>query len=195
MEKIIDSEGTLVVVYRNYVTNPKQFYDDLVKTEWEWKRQKVWNNECAVPRGMYVCGDYPGEKYRYSKIMLDIHEWSDGVDGLRDSIKQLDFGLGVSLHYDTCLMNYYRDGNDYVAYHSDDEALGLMNGVVTVSLGESRRFLLKHKETGKVTETLLRSGDLAAMLGECQNDYHHSIPKGANVRGGRISLTYRLYHK
>lgn len=91
-------------------------------------------------------------------------------------------------------MNHYRNGSDYVAYHSDDEAMGLMNGVVTVSLGATRRFLLKHKDTKTVTQLVLNSGDLVAMLGRCQDDYQHSIPKEALsvVSQPRISLTYRL---
>ena len=49
--------------------------------------------------------------------------------------------------YNMCLVNYYRDGNDYIGFHSDDEKQLIFNTpIYSISLGATRKFRLKLKE-------------------------------------------------
>ena len=88
-------------------------------------------------------------------------------------------------------VNYYRDGCDSVAWHSDRVGTGRPESVVAlVSLGGPRRFDLRPK-TGGVTQGLvLHSGDLLVMGGACQRRWEHRLPKVKSA-GPRISLSFR----
>jgi alkylated DNA repair dioxygenase AlkB len=88
--------------------------------------------------------------------------------------------------------NWYRSGDDAVAWHGDRVALGETDPLVAiVSLGGPRAFLLRPKGGGPARRHVLHSGDLLVMGGSCQHDWEHAVPR---ARGGppRISLTYRV---
>lgn len=87
----------------------------------------------------------------------------------------------------------YRDGSDSVSWHGDtlgrrstDDAL-----VAIVSLGESRRFLLRPTAGGPGLGFDLAGGDLLVMGGSCQRTWQHSVPKRSHVDGPRISVQFR----
>jgi alkylated DNA repair dioxygenase AlkB len=97
--------------------------------------------------------------------------------------------------YDTtfpgCWANFYRHGNDSVAWHGDRIARErLMARVAIVSLGDRRRFLLRPTGGGPSVRFELGRGDLLVMGGTCQRTWQHSVPKMAGG-GPRISLTFR----
>ena len=90
----------------------------------------------------------------------------------------------------------YRDGRDSVAWHGDTTARDLLEAlVVTVSLGEPRRFLLRPAEQAGAAPRVARAwslgrGDLIAMGGTCQRTWRHAVPKVAHA-GPRIALMFR----
>lgn len=94
--------------------------------------------------------------------------------------------------YNYILMSYYRDGNDSISYHSDDERfLGKNPVIASLSLGQERRFLLKHKDTGERHTYQLENGSLMVMQGNTQHDWLHSIPKTKRKMMPRINITFR----
>lgn len=89
--------------------------------------------------------------------------------------------------------NWYRSGDDAVAWHGD--RIGRHHPdpvVVIVSLGGPRRFLVRPTpgRAGRSHRWTLHSGDLLVMGGACQRRWQHAVPR---QRGGaeRISLTFR----
>ena len=59
-----------------------------------------------------------------------------------------DFASEFGVDFNSCLANLYRDGTDSMGYHSDDEPeLGLRPTIASVSLGDRRRFVLRHRAT------------------------------------------------
>ncbi|OLL25183.1 S-methyl-5'-thioadenosine phosphorylase [Neolecta irregularis DAH-3] len=94
--------------------------------------------------------------------------------------------------FNFCLLNYYKDGDDSISYHSDDEKfLGKNPCIASLTLGESREFLMKHKGDSSVKwKTNLVSGDMIVMRGTTQARWLHSIPK-RKFAGGRINITFR----
>ncbi|MFZ4517835.1 MAG: alpha-ketoglutarate-dependent dioxygenase AlkB [Microthrixaceae bacterium] len=89
--------------------------------------------------------------------------------------------------------NWYRSGDDAVAWHGD--RIGRHHPdpvVVIVSLAGPRRFLVRPApgRPGDSHRWTLHSGDLLVMGGACQRRWQHSVPR---QRGGaeRISLTFR----
>lgn len=94
--------------------------------------------------------------------------------------------------YNFILLAQYRDEKDSITFHSDDERfLGYNPNIASITVGETRPFLLKHKETGVVEQFNLAHGDLLVMKENCQRDYMHSVPKQNTPLKPRISLTFR----
>ena len=95
--------------------------------------------------------------------------------------------------FNSCLLNYYRDGKDSVSWHSDDEKeYGKEPTIASFTLGTERDFMLKEKiKDGKKMKFKLESGSLLIMSGKTQEDWLHQIPKRAGVKTGRINLTFR----
>jgi len=100
----------------------------------------------------------------------------------------------VGSAFNSVLLNYYRDQRDSIGFHSDDEPeLGLRPVIASVSLGDERTFVLKHKTAKHVPPIRLRltSGSLLLMRGATQHCWRHGIPKETRPCGPRINLTFR----
>jgi alkylated DNA repair dioxygenase AlkB len=91
------------------------------------------------------------------------------------------------------LLNLYRDGRDGMGWHADDEPeLGAEPVIASVSLGATRRFVLRHRRRrDQKIELLLPGGSLLVMHGATQNCWVHAVPKTARPVGERINLTFR----
>jgi alkylated DNA repair dioxygenase AlkB len=102
--------------------------------------------------------------------------------------------LGVE--FNSVLVNHYRDGNDCVAWHADDEpALGQNPIIASVSFGVTRRFAIKPRRpgTGPQLSLALHDGDLLIMGGDLQHRYLHSLRRQRVVAEHRTNLTFRRY--
>jgi alkylated DNA repair dioxygenase AlkB len=186
MERLIDTNGSLVLIVRQYLPPDlaSQICDRL-RLELPWRQEQY--KDIDIPRRMCSCGDPGLTEYRYSTISLPMEPWIPEVKALRDRI-QAETGIP----FDSCLLNEYKDGRSSISAHSDREALGPNNEVVTVSLGGSRPFYFKTKtKPYQKIKTILHNGDLVIMSGNTQRDYTHEIPK-VETAEYRISLTFRL---
>ena len=95
--------------------------------------------------------------------------------------------------FNAVLVNLYRDGRDSVSWHSDNEAInGREPTIASVSLGATRRFDLRHRETKQTVKVDLEDGSLLVMSGLSQQCWVHQIAKTAKPVGPRINLTFRL---
>jgi alkylated DNA repair dioxygenase AlkB len=94
--------------------------------------------------------------------------------------------------YNFILFAQYRDENDSISYHSDDEKfLGYNPNIASITVGQPRPFCLKNKATKETQEFNLGHGDLFVMKNNCQRDYMHSVPKQSKSLKPRISITFR----
>ena len=94
------------------------------------------------------------------------------------------------------LLNLYRDAQDHISWHTDNEPeLGKNPVIASVNFGESRRFLLRRHEKERQPlekiELLLTHGSVLIMQSETQHHWQHSVPKQAKVNQPRINLTFR----
>ena len=154
---------------------------------WEVHRIRLFGREHASPRLSCWIGD-PGTGYRYSGSTFEPHPWLPELLRLRE---RLSGELGVG--FNSVLANLYRDGSDCMGWHSDDEAeLGPEPVIASVSLGATRRFVLKHRgESQRKVEIALPHGSLLVMSGATQRNYRHALPRTAKPVGERINLTFR----
>jgi alkylated DNA repair dioxygenase AlkB len=142
-------------------------------------RKTAWHGEAGIT-------------HSYSGINMVAIEWTPVLCKLKH---QLEMDLGVK--FNSVLINLYRDGNDHMSYHSDDEKeLGQNPTIASLSYGETRSFQLKHKfDKSKKTFNLpISNGSLVVMKNELQHFWMHKIAKTAKPIGPRVNLTFRYIH-
>ena len=94
--------------------------------------------------------------------------------------------------FNSCLLNLYHNGEEGMAWHSDDEkSLGENTTIASLSLGAERKFSFKHKESKKAVAIILEQGSLLVMKDSTQTNWWHSLPKSKKVKKPRINLTFR----
>ena len=122
---------------------------------------------------------------------MDAKPWTKNLLKIKESIEPI-----AKTTFNSVLINYYRDGKDRVAWHSDDEKeLGKNPVIASVSLGAERKFKLRHKkykENQLQHEVFLQNGSLLLMSGSTQHHWLHEIPRTAKPIGPRINLTFRV---
>jgi alkylated DNA repair dioxygenase AlkB len=160
------------------------------KIEWTQNKIRFYGKESLVPRLEAWYGD-PGKSYAYSGIQMNPKPWTKELVEIKEAIEK-----EASVHFNSVLINYYRDGKDRVAWHSDNEKeLGQNPIIGSVSLGAERKFKLRHKkykENGLKTEIMLQHGSFLLMKGPTQHHWMHEIPRTAKPIGPRINLTFRI---
>ena len=115
--------------------------------------------------------------------------WTDVLADLKSRIE-----AACEARFNSVLLNYYRDNRDSVGFHSDDEsALGDRPIIASLSLGEERDLVFKHKRErlARLVRLTLESGSLLLMKGPTQQNWHHAIPKERRACGPRVNVTFR----
>lgn len=159
-------------------------------TDVPWRQESivVWGKLYSQPRLIAWYGD-PDCSYTYSGIMLAPLPWTDLLLGIKNRIETVS-----ATTFNSVLLNYYRDNRDSMGFHSDDEPeLGEIPVIASLSLGEERTLILKHK-TNKFTKPVrlrLESGSLLLMKGETQRYWKHGLSKETRPCGPRVNLTFR----
>lgn len=164
-----------------------EVFDRLLdQTRWESRTITMFGKQHLEPRMTAWHGD-EGAVYVYSRIVLSPEPWTPLLASLRDISADLA-GTG----FNSVLLNLYRDGNDKMGWHADDEPeLGERPIIASMSLGAVRRFKFRHRHTRRVVECELPSGSLLVMSGDCQSNWVHEVPRQVRVREPRINLTFR----
>ena len=160
----------------------QQLWDEL---EWMQKKIVIFGRRRLQPRLIAWYGD-SSATYGYSGLSLTPLSWHPELLEIRRQLEEF-----TSAGFNSVLANAYRDGNDSMGWHRDDESeLGPIPLIASVSLGEERRFLVR--ENGKRSSGItLGHGSLLIMKGSFQRRFSHSLPKTRRNIGLRINLTYR----
>lgn len=163
------------------------FDELLVSIPWEVHRIRLFGREVDSPRLSCWIGD-PDAAYTYSGTRFVPRPWPQALWSVRE---RLSHELGVA--FNSVLANLYRDGRDSMGWHSDSEAeLGSQPAIASLSLGATRRFVLKQRRDPSLKLALeLPPGSLLLMRGDTQRLYRHALPRTAKPVGARINLTFR----
>ncbi|WP_407352659.1 alpha-ketoglutarate-dependent dioxygenase AlkB family protein [Luteimonas sp. R10] len=159
----------------------------LAQVPWETHRIRMFGRTVDSPRLSCWIGD-PGASYRYSGTRFEPRPWPQALAPLRRRLRET-----AGVDFNSALANLYRDGRDRMGWHSDDEPeLGPCPTIASISLGASRRFLLKRRDgSGERLALALPHGSLLLMRGQTQRHYRHALPPTARPVGPRINLTFR----
>jgi alkylated DNA repair dioxygenase AlkB len=95
--------------------------------------------------------------------------------------------------FNSCLLNLYHNGDEGMAWHSDDEkTLANHSPIASFSFGAERKFSLKHRQTKETISLLLEHGSLLEMKGATQKHWLHCLPKSKKITQPRVNLTFRV---
>jgi alkylated DNA repair dioxygenase AlkB len=159
-----------------WLRGPDALFDELLaSTPWESTEQELYGKVVVTPR---LVARWPAP--------ADFSRLPPVLGQMRDLLINR-----YQRQFDSVGANLYRDGRDSVAWHGDRIPGHIVDPIVaTVSLGHSRRFLMRPRQgTTRLSLTLL-SGDLVVMGGTSQRTWLHAVPKVA-AAGPRISIAYR----
>ena len=130
------------------------------------------------------------QAYRYSGLTLQPRPLDPVLAELTDRVS-----AAAGVEFDHVMLNLYRDGDDRIGPHADDEPeLGPDPVIASLSLGAARRFVAqpKRRYKSKRRERLvLTHGSLLVMGGSFQRAWYHGVPAQAAVTGPRINVTFR----
>ncbi|MDR2272063.1 MAG: alpha-ketoglutarate-dependent dioxygenase AlkB [Sphingobacterium sp.] len=151
---------------------------------WQQNVVMMYEKEVVTPRLSAWFGDRP---IRKDDKRLPI-PWTPELLEIKKVIEQ---ATGMEFH--GVLLNFYRDGNDSVAWHADKDTVpGLKTEIASLSLGEERNFDFRNKEDHRKRYSLkLQHGSLLLMKGDLQKYWEHRIAKSTVPMKPRINLTFR----
>jgi len=149
-------------------------FDELMATApWQQRYRYMWARRVQEPRLTAEYQDIAGVPRQL----------------LRAVASTLSRHYGVAYRY--LWLNLYRTHRDSTSWHGDPIGKLQQTSIVPVlSLGATRRFLIKPAEGGKSVSLNVASGDLVVMGGRSQRDWRHSVPKQNTSAGPRIRVNF-----
>ena len=153
------------------------YYQHFIEaTPWAQHRRKMYDKIVADPRLTAWYGP-------------NGNEWTPELLAIKERVEET-----CRIQFDCVLLNYYRDGNDSVAWHSDGLPIsGKPHAIASVTFGETRVFKVRprNNRNAKVIDIPLTHGSFLLMGETMQDHYEHHIAKTVRNIGARINLTFR----
>lgn len=154
-----------------------------------WQQEPIWmfGKQILQPRLTALYGD-PKVRYGYSGIAMEALPFTEVLVKIKIRLQEF-----TNQEFTHVLCNFYRDGQDSMGWHRDNEpVLGRNPTIASLTFGATRSFQLR--PYGKKEPKLnleLSHGSLLLMGGESQHFWEHQLPKSKKVLAPRINLTFR----
>jgi alkylated DNA repair dioxygenase AlkB len=185
LREILNYDGILLYQDDYLTDNIEEVVKDII---WRNDFITMFGKTHPLPRLTAWHGEQ-GLTHTYSKIKMVSTGWTPVLKKIRDQLE-----IDLKTKFNSVLVNYYRDGNDHMSYHSDDEKeLGQNPIIASLSLGATRKFHLKHRYDKSIPTKVfdLKAQSLLVMKEELQHFWLHKISKSTKVNEPRLNLTYR----
>ena len=187
---LLPYDGT--VNYHGRIMRPEEsltFLQALLTTiPWRNDEARIFGRHIITKRKVAWYGD-ENYTYTYSNTTRHSLPWTKELLELKAIAETL-----TGANFNSCLLNLYHNGDEGMAWHSDDEkVLGKDTAIASMSFGAERKFALKHKKTKETISVVLETGSLLIMKDTTQTNWLHSLPKTKKVSKPRINLTFRSY--
>lgn len=157
----------------------------LLKTvPWEQHQQILYEKEVVTPR----LSAWYGDRRDKDGLSRSAIPWIPELAALKERVVQ-----HTGILFNGVLLNYYRNEQDSVAWHSDKDTVpGLKTEIASISIGQVRSFDFRNKTNHRQRYALLlEHGSLLLMKGDLQKHWEHRIAKSLKPMKGRINLTFR----
>ncbi len=183
------TQGFLVPSDANRLYDALASAHHLPERQWPQSDFQLFGRNLRLPRLQTWHAD-EGIVYSYTNNLLTTRPWSPILTALR---LRVEAATGHS--FNAVLVNYYRDGRDYVGWHSDDDReMGPTPVIASVSLGAEREFYYRRKDDHEcVGHQPLSHGSLLVMPPEFQHHWQHSVQADDSTTS-RINCTFRYVY-
>jgi alkylated DNA repair dioxygenase AlkB len=176
--------------YPNFLskeTADELFQKLLDETPWQHDEITIFGKKILQPRLTCLFGN-EGKPYSYSGLTMYPKPWNSSIMFLKTEIEKI-----CNQNFTTVLANLYRNEKDSNGWHADNEKeLGRDPIIASISLGETRKFQIKHHTNKEYKCNLeLTHGSLLLMKEGSQIHYKHQLPKSTSPKNARINLTFR----
>ena len=190
IKNLLPKDG-VVEIYPAFFTKEESeslFNHLLNEIEWQQDSMKFYGKQVNLPRLTAWYGESM-KQYSYSGIDMNVKPWTEELLFIKNRIEK-----NSGLKFTSVLLNFYRDGNDSVSWHRDNEKVLRVNPVIaSVSFGATRTFKFRHiDDHSLVRKVELTNGMFVLMKGETQHKWEHTIPKTSRQVDQRIGLTFRI---
>ncbi len=173
----VDDESGKIAYYPALLdaSESKRLFEHLSQSL-NWSQETMWMYDRTV--------DVP----RLSARFAEGEAMPDEVARVRERVESL-----LKASFNSTHLQYYRDANDSVSWHSDHTEDLIEQGMVAiVSLGAAREMRVRSKSRPRRTfARVLEPGSLFVMGGRAQEFWEHHIPKLRQPVSPRISVTFR----
>lgn len=190
IKNLLPKDGKVEVYPAFFKEEESEIILDYLLHEIEWKQEnmKFYGKKVNLPRLTAWYGA-DMKDYSYSGINMNPKLWTRKLLFIKDRIEKQS-----RYKFTNALLNYYRNGNDSVSWHRDNEKVLRVNPVIaSVSFGATRTFKFRHVDDHTLVKSIeLTNGMFVLMTGETQHKWEHTIPKTSRPVKERISLTFRI---
>lgn len=163
----------------------KLFNSLVQEIAWEQQSIRMFGKQVPEPR---LTAWYGTAVYTYSGKKMLPKPWIPTLLAVKNKIEET-----YGCDFNSVLLNYYRNGDEYMGWHTDNEKeLGTQPVIASVSLGAVRPFDFRHRTHSNARQQfMLANGSLLIMRGNTQQEWKHRLPKCAKIKLPRINLTFR----
>eukprot|EP01084_Bolivina_argentea_P155066 270265_1 len=176
------------------------------------KRHKIPRKQTsfgAIGTSYKFCGkNVIAKRWDKCSILLDIKHKIEKHLLLKSSLNNNNEN-NLKNKFNFVLLNRYKDGNDYMGFHRDNESdIKKHSSIASISFGAERDIIFKHEDIIshrnknktknntinlgiKIVKLKLQNGSLLIMRYPTNETWYHQIPKRTQVKDVRINLTYR----
>jgi alkylated DNA repair dioxygenase AlkB len=190
VNNILPKDGEVLFYPGFFSADECRRYLTTLQKEIAWKQEPIviFGKKILQPRLTAWLGD-EGTTYRYSGLTMHPQKWTPSILEIKNKIEAISNGV----KFNSVLLNLYRDGQDSMGWHRDNEKeLGPNPTIGSVTFGAERKFIFRHyQEKNLKKEVALTNGSYLVMKGETQHHWQHALPKVSQATGVRINLTFR----
>lgn len=188
LPNLLPFDGTVIYYGKvlNHAASINYFEALMHKIEWKNDEAVIFGKHMITKRKVAWYGD-TNFAYAYSNITKQALPWTNELLELKQLAEKI-----TETTYNSCLLNLYHNGDESMAWHSDDEkTLGKHMSIASFSFGAERKFFFKHKINHQKVSLILENGSLLEMKDATQENWWHRLPKTKLVNKPRINLTFR----
>lgn len=176
--------------YPNFLSKEQAdflFKNLINNVDWNQEHINFMGKISPIPRLTYWYSK-ENKEYVYSGIKVVPVPYPEIIKRLNILVEEK-----TGYEFNSVLLNLYRNGEDKVSWHADDEkSLGNEINIASISIGAEREFQFKSKHNSNdKKEIMLTHGSLLVMHNPIQEHWLHQIPIRKKIKEPRINLTFR----
>jgi len=162
----------------------------MTSTPWEQEQIQMYGTTYSEPRLTAWFGD-TNCNYSTHGISRNVLPWTKDLLKIKSRVEEI-----CEFTFNNILLNYYRNGDDYMGFHDEQNVQASKGKIAYLSLGNDRNFIIKHRNNDEVHTLKIFNGSLLVMHGEdTAKNYIYSVPKARSSCGPRVNLILRNVEK